>query len=154
MKIEDIHQSKTVRGIIIGIGITIVVLLILFAGMNIGEHRARFANQLGDNFERNFMGPMNRGGGFWSGVMPGGHGVIGEIVSINLPQIVVSGQDNIEKIIAVGENTAIHQFQKDIQSSELKVGDFVVVLGNPNDQGIIDARLIRVMPSINEKIEK
>jgi hypothetical protein len=146
---EEIHKSKMVRNIIIGIGIVIVVLGILRIGISVGERRARFVGQFGDNFERNFVGPMGRRGvgGFLDEGLPGGHGAAGQIVSINLPQIVVTGPDNLEKIVAVGTSTVIRQFQQNIQSTDLKVGDSVVVLGSPDNSGVIDAKLIRIMPA-------
>jgi len=158
MKIEDIHNSKTVRDAIIIIGITIVVLGILRVGIGIGERRARFAGQFGDNFERNFLGPRNgmvggMGGGYFGKMMPGGHGATGEILSIKLPQMIVAGPDNLEKIVLIGTSTLVRRFQENIQSSELKVGDFVVILGNPNDSGQVEAKLIRIMPNPNYEIK-
>lgn len=147
MKLEDIHKSKVVRDIIIVIGIIIVVLGILFVGMNIGERRARFAGQFGQNYERNFSGPRGgmMGGGYFGRMTPGGHGAIGNILSINLPQIIINGPDNLEKTILVSTSTTVRQFQQNIQSTDLKVGDSVVVIGNPNNNGQIEAQLIRIM---------
>ncbi len=147
MKLEDIHESKIIRDIIIIIGIVIVVLSILFIGINIGERRARFAGQYGDNFERNFVGTRNgMMGGYFGQMLPSGHGAVGNIVSISLPQIIITGPDNLEKTILVGTSTIVRQFQQNIQSSDLKTGDSVVVIGNPNNSGQIEAALIRVMP--------
>ncbi len=148
MNIENLSKSKNVRAVIVSIGVLVVVLSILFAGINIGERRARFAGNYGDNFERNFMGP--RGGqmpgrGFFNEMLPGGHGAVGEIISINLPQLIVSGPDNLEKTVLVSSTTVFRRFQENIQSSELKAGDFVVVIGNPNDNGQVEAKLIRIM---------
>jgi hypothetical protein len=153
MDLKNIHESKAVRDIIIVIGIIIIVLSILFAGMNIGERRARFAGQFGQNYERNFLGPRGgmMGGGYFGEMMPGGHGAIGNILSINLPQIIINGPDNLEKTVLVGTSTLVRQFQQNIQSSNLKVGDFVTVLGNPNNNGQIEAQLIRIMPSPGTK---
>jgi len=147
--IKKIYESKLGRNIVIGIGVVIVILGILEVGMSVGEHRARFAGEFGNNFERNFLGPRDgmMRGMFFEERMPGGHGAAGEIVSINLPQIVVSGPDNLEKIIVVGTSTAVHEFQQNLQSTDLKVGDFIVVLGSPNSQGQIEAKLVRIMPS-------
>lgn len=149
MDLKNIHESKTVRDIIIAIGILIVVLGILGVGINIGERKARFAGEYGENYQRNFLGPRAgmMGGGYLPGVMPGGHGAIGNILSINLPQIIISGPDNLEKTIIVGTTTSVRLFQENIQSSQLKVGDSVVIIGNPNESGQIEARLIRVMPN-------
>jgi hypothetical protein len=147
MKLEDIHQSKVVREIIVIIAVVISVLFVLLIGINIGERRARFAGEFGNNFERNFIGP--RGGimgGFFNQRLPGGHGAIGKIISINLPQMIISGPDNLEKTILVSTSTLIRRFRENIQSAELKVGDFVVAIGDPNNKGQIEAKLIRIMP--------
>lgn len=147
MDLKNISESKTVQKIIIIIGIIIVVLGILFVGMNIGERRARFAGQFGQNYERNFLGPRGNmmGGGYFGMMTPGGHGAIGNILSINLPQIIINGPDNLEKTILISASTTVRQFQQNIQSSDLKVGDSVVIIGNPNNSGQIEAQFIRIM---------
>lgn len=150
MDLKDIHKSKTVRGIIIGLGITILVLGIFKLGMVAGYHKARFSQRFGDNFNRNFVDP--RGEGFFKDFSdrrgpPGGHGAVGKIVSIALPLIVVAGPDNIEKTIIVGVDTEVREFRNEITTDNLKVGNFIVVLGNPNDNGQVEAKLIRVIPS-------
>lgn len=145
---KNIHQSKTVRGVLIGIIICVILLFVFTAGISVGEHRARFAGQFGDNFERNFMGPknpemfavMNRN------EMPSGHGAVGEIISLKLPQIIVSGPDNLEKTVLVSTSTIIRRFQENISASELQTNDFVVVIGRPDTNGQIEAGLIRIMP--------
>jgi len=148
MNIRDIHKSKIVRGILIGIGVAVLILIIFQAGMVAGYHKARFGARFGDNFERNLIGP--RGGGFGGKFitrgMPGGHGAAGEIISISLPQIVVAGPDNLEKTILVGTSTRIREFQDEITSDKLKAGNYIVVLGTPNNDGQINAKLIRLMP--------
>jgi hypothetical protein len=148
MKTEDISKSKIVQKTIISIGIVVVVLIILLVGVKIGEHRARFSGQFGDNFERNFMGPKTgMMGGFLNERSVGGHGVIGNIVSIKLPQLIITGPDNLEKTILVSTSTVIRQFQNNIKNYDLKIGDSVVVIGNPNDKGQVEAKLIRIMPA-------
>src|SRR3989338_3704814 len=122
--LKDIHKSKTVRGIIIGIGVAILVLGIFKLGMVAGYHKAKFSERFGDNFNRNFVDP--RGEGFFKdnslGRGPiGGHGAVGEIVSIALPFIIVSGPDNIEKTIIVGVNTEMREFRNKITTDNLKV---------------------------------
>lgn len=154
---KNIHESKTIRGIIIGIGIAIIILLIFSAGISVGEHRARFAGHFGDNFEKNFMGPrgdlMKKTKDQFFRMQPGGHGAIGKIISIKLPQIIISGPDNLEKTVLINASTTIRKFQENIQSSDLKNDDFIVIIGNPNDQGQIEAKLIRIMPQSNEIYE-
>lgn len=149
MNIQDLHKSKTVRGILMGIGIAILVLVIFQTGVTVGYHKARFVSRFGDNFNKNFVDPKHGGAGdkFLMRGMPGGHGALGEIVNISMPQIVVAGPDNLEKTILVGTTTRIRQFQNEITINDLKIGDFIVVLGVPNSEGQIEAKLIRTMPT-------
>lgn len=151
---EDLHKSKMVQKIIVIIGIVIVVLSILKVGIGIGESRARFAGQFGDNFERNFIGPRDgmMGKAGFGRMMPGVHGAAGEIISINLPQLVISGPDNLEKTVLLSTSTTIRHFQQNVASTDLKVGDFVVIIGNPDNSGRVEAKLIRIMPSPETQI--
>jgi len=155
MDLKNIHKSPTVRGILIGLAVIVVMLLIFQAGQVTGYRKARFAGNFGNNFERNFLGP--RGGEMkimFNSSIPGGYGAIGKIATITLPQIVVIGPDNIEKIISVGTTTQIHRFQEEIKASDLKTGDSIIVLGSPNESGQIEAKLIRVMPEPGEEFTR
>lgn len=152
---QDAHYSKNVRNVIIGIGILIILLGVLKVGISIGEHRARFAAQFGDSFERNFLGPRSGMMGVrFAPIMPNGNGAIGEIISLNLPQAVISGPDNLEKTVIIGTSTAIRRFQENIRSADLKTGDWVIVIGNPTDNGQVEAKLIRVMPKPSQEFTK
>jgi len=149
MNIKDSIQSQSFKGILIGIFIAIIALVIFQSGVAVGERKASFAHRFGDNFERNFRDPR---GGFMQQKMlggenmPGGHGAVGEIVGISLPLIVVAGPDNLEKTIVVESNTEIREFRDSITADKLKVGDFIIVLGAPNSEGQVGAKLIRLAP--------
>ncbi len=150
MDLKDIHNSKTVRGIIIGLGVAVLVLGIFKLGQVSGFHKAMFSQRFGDNFNRNFIDP--HGGGFFKDFSDrrgplGGYGAVGKIVSIQLPLIVVAGPDNLEKTILIKEDTLVRQFREEVKVTDLKVGDNIVVLGVPNEGGQIEAKLIRTVPS-------
>ncbi|MFA6520525.1 MAG: hypothetical protein WCT44_02890 [Candidatus Paceibacterota bacterium] len=149
MDLKNIHNSKTVRGILIGLGVAIIILGVFKLGQVSGLHKARFSERFGDNFNRNFIDP--REGGFFKDFSdrrgpPGGNGAVGEIVSIKLPLIVVAGPDNLEKTILIKEDTLVRRFQDEVKVADLKIGDNIVVLGVPNDVGQIEAKLIRAVP--------
>ncbi len=151
MNIKNFIQSQSFRGILIGLGIAIVVLVIFQAGVSVGFRKATFGHRLGDNFERNFKDP--RGGKFifqsMSGGMdmPSGHGAVGKIVSIALPLAVVAGPDNLEKTLVISEDTEIREFRDVVTKDKLQVGNFIIVFGTPNDKGQIEAKLIRLTPA-------
>ncbi len=150
MNIKNFIQSQSFRGILIGIVIAIITLVIFQAGIAVGYRKATFGHRLGDNFEQNFKDP--RGGNFGFPGMPGGmdmpsgYGATGKIVSIALPLVVVAGPDNLEKTLVINEDTEIREFRNSITKDKLQVGNFIIVLGIPNDKGQIEAKLIRLAP--------
>ncbi len=145
---KDFFRSKIFSGIIIGIGVLIIVGVIFQAGKFVGLKKAEFSGRMGDNYSRIFDGQ----GGEMMGLppigldLPGGHGSVGKIIKIDLPKVVVEDRGNVEKVIIVGGKTLIREFRDEIKSSDLEVGDFIVVLGKPNNIGEIEADLIRTMP--------
>ena len=150
MNIKEYIKSQSFKGILIGIFIVITILVIFQAGVVVGGRKASFAHRFGDNFERNFRDP--RGGGLMPKGMPlgtdtpGGHGAVGQIVSIALPHVVVAGPDNLEKTIIISTDTRIREFRSELTPNDLEVGDFIIVLGTPNDEGQVEAKLIRLAP--------
>jgi len=154
MDIKKYFQSKGFKITIIVIGVLIVELLVFQAGMFTGFKKASFSYGFGDNYYRNFNGrmmgendPMMRGLPFNERDLENSHGAIGKIVKITSSSIVVADQGGIEKIVAIGKDTIIKQFRDNVDLKNLKVGDFVVVLGTPNDKSEIEAKLVRLMPS-------
>ncbi len=142
-------RSKTILAIVVSIGIFVVLLLILWAGMLIGYMKAGYSYRFGENYYRNFGGPKqgeSRGFGMMRDEMMSGHGVAGKVIKINPPTIIAEGTDNVEKIIKVTDDTQIRKFRDSISVNEIKVGDTIVVIGNPNGNGEIEAELVRVMP--------
>lgn len=158
--LKEFTASKSFQGILIGIGISIVGLLIFQAGVMVGQHKAQFGDRLGGHFERNFV-DMERGGfpspqgfGFGEPLPPGGHGAVGEVISVTLPTFVIAGPDNLEKTVTVTDDTLIREFRDELSIDGIETGKFVVVLGEPNDDGVIEAKLIRFLPSPPDFISK
>jgi hypothetical protein len=144
--IKKVFESKTSFRILCGIGIVVVALLIFSAGITVGFRKASFGRAWGENYERNFGMMPNRpilGGDNF----PNAHGAIGKIIKIELPTIIVQDKDNTEKVILIGSDTKIQEMTANISASNLSVDDFVVIIGNPDDKGQIEAKFIRVMPA-------
>lgn len=142
-------QYRALKWAIIGLAGFVVVVLIFGAGIFVGGVKARFSYRWAENYHKNFAGPR---GGFlndWQSMplLPGdfieGHGVFGEIIELKDDGFVVKGQNDIEKIVITTKNTVIKKGMKTAQDG-LRVGDRVVIIGSPNDQGQIEAKLIRV----------
>jgi hypothetical protein len=143
--IKKVFESKVSFKILCGIGIIIVTLLIFSAGINVGFHKASFGRAWGENYERNF-GMMPNRLMFGRDNFPNANGAIGKIIKIELPTIIVQDKDNIEKVVLIKNDTQIQKTKEAVTINDLKIDDFVVVIGAPNDQGQIEAKLIRIMP--------
>jgi len=134
------------------VGIFIIALVSFSAGVAVGFHKAKFSFKFGENYERNFIGPMHDGP---MGMMPfppefegkgmrNGHGVAGTIISISDSNIVIKDRDGKENTIAVSDKTIINLGRDAIKIADLKNDEEIVVIGKPGDDGVINADLIRV----------
>lgn len=147
-KILSFFESKILVGVLYGIGIVIVLILIFSAGFSVGFHKASFGRAWGENYERNF-GMMPGRPEFGRDNFPNAHGSVGKIIKIELPTIIVEDKDATEKVVLLNTSTKIQQKRKIIEQKDLKIDDFVVIIGSPNDKGQIEAKFIRIMPSPN-----
>ena len=148
-ELKNIWASKLFRRLILVLVAVIVTLFVFQAGRFVGFRQASFSYRLGDNYYRAFEG--RRGGmmgvpSLFGGDLPGGHGAVGKIVKITLPTITISTPDNIEKTVLINSGTIIKQLRQNGTSTDLKVDDMVVVVGQPTSDAQIEAKLIRILP--------
>ena len=170
--IKSIKKSGSAKKLKLAIGIVgaMIFALVVFAvGVAVGLHKAKFSYQWGQNYERNFMGigrgkvdmmDMDDHNGIM-GIRPVGsmmnlsrniegrdfrnaHGLAGTIISILENNIMVKDRDNKESTVAVTEKTIIKDHMADIEITDLKADDQIVVMGKPDEKGVIRADLIRV----------
>ena len=134
-----------------------VLALVFGAGLGIGYRKAGFSYQWGDNYHKMFGGPRE---GFMRQMPPAPfrieddfinpHGTTGSVIKVDGNNLIIKGNDNVEKTILVSDKTIIRSGRQNIKVADLKVGDLTVTIGQPNDQGQIDASLIRIFPLINK----
>ena len=151
MDFKNIIQSKAYKIAAISLAAILVLFLTFSAGMRVGFYKARFSYQWGENYHKNFAGPRNgmlRGAfkDFGGKDLIDSHGAAGQILKIDGPTLVIKGRDNVEKIVVVKEDTVIRRFAETIKLDDLKVDSNIVVIGEPNGQGQIEAKFIRTMP--------
>ena len=146
MNIKKYFQKDPVSKIILILSIILVILVVFQAGFLVGHYKGTFVNNLNDRYyrgmgdPRSFLAPfMQRG----DEINP--HGAAGEIISKNLPKIIVKGQGRAEEIININSKTDIRKFRNIASTSDLTVGENIVAIGEPNDNGEIDAKIIRIM---------
>ncbi len=148
MDFNKFFQSKLFKIILLGIGGLAALLLAFKAGEFVGYKKANFSCRWGENYHKNFGGPRNGILGDFSDQddFMGAHGTSGQIIKIDPAAIVIKSQNSVEKIIAVKNGTVIKRFMDTIKLSDLKTDDYIVVIGDPNDAGQIEAKFIRLMP--------
>jgi len=148
MDFNKFFSSKIFQGILLGISIFIVILIVFKIGMTIGFRKADFSYRWGANYHRNFAGPR---AGFFQELLDRDvvetSGTFGQVMKIDGLKIVVKGANDVEKIIVINEKTTtIRRFKETLQPSDLGIDDRIVVIGEPNSAGQIEAKLIRVFP--------
>lgn len=174
MNLNEIVKSKYFKWTLIIIGELILLLVIFNAGMFIGFKKANFSYQWGENYHKNFGGPREgfmpgpmpipgKGPGpdFMGEDFVNPHGTTGVILSISTstppsayqatstpaqtaPSLIIRGNDNTEKTVIIGADTIIRRNRDTITVNNLAGGEMVVVIGEPNNSGQIEAKFIRV----------
>jgi len=148
MEFKKVLGSKMFKISAVVIGIVLVALVSFAAGMAAGFHKARFSYMWGENYERNFAGP--RRGPFDSMPDPRGpdfrnaHGLAGTVISKNDSQLVIKDRDGKENTVAVSDRTSIKLRRDDIKIGDIKENDRVIVLGQPGENGVVNADLVRI----------
>ena len=139
-------QSKQYKHVI-GIICVIAVTLIIFnLGMRVGYMKASYTNASGENFYQSLAPGMKRHmPRFIDDISSGAHGASGKIISITLPTITIADKDGSEKIIHIENETILRSLRNTIAPTDLRIGDMVVVIGEPNEYAEVDARLIRII---------
>lgn len=147
--IDNLFKKKGwVRTTIFTLGIVFIVLIIFQAGRFTGYRQAAMTYGMGAKYYRVFD---ERGGPGPRDFFTEAHGAVGEIISVNLPTFVVKGPDNVEKVVLINDATEIRKFRSAASSTDLTTNEFVVVIGEPNTEAQVEARLIRIMPPPPER---
>lgn len=150
-KINQFVESKNFKILIYILGSIFILFFVFQAGMIAGFRKASFRHDWGSNYERNF-GPERKVPQFMDDIKgaPNAHGAIGKIIKVEFPNIVVLDKDQTEKVIIIKDDTSILERKEKVSKDVLVVDKFIIVIGNPNDAGQIEAKLIRIIPSPEE----
>lgn len=145
-----IIKSRVFRGVLIGIGAFAAALFVFQIGVHVGYRRASFTYRFGEEYRRSFSrrhdgrGPL----GFPRGEFLNAHGTSGKIVSVNPPKLVVASPDGTESVVRATSSTSVRRFRDEITIGDLQVDEQVVLFGEPNEAGEIEAKLIRAFPAL------
>ncbi len=151
---DNFIKSKWFKVAALTVAAALVIFLSFAGGVKVGSHKALFSCRWGENYERNFMGSKQSFGraglmglmtrGFEDRDFRNAHGLAGTIISIADNNLIVKDKDNKENTVAVTDQTLIKSKQENLKLENLKQDDQIVVVGNPGDNGVINASLIRV----------
>ena len=141
---NNLIGSKKIRYIIGGLIALIIVLLIFQAGVFVGYRKAFFSYRGGDRYIQMVEGPGENVG---DNDFATSHGASGQIVSVSLPSFVVASPNNREETVVIGDDTSIRMFRNNASSTDIHPKEFVVVLGEPDQAGNIQASFVRILPA-------
>ena len=142
---KALFRSPRYKKIVSVLGALIILLLTFQAGMAVGFHRAEF----GHRFDENYMNaygrhPEMRHEGFRDEPFES-HGAVGRVLSVSLPTMVVDDK-HVEKIVRVSSSTMVRHLRDRVDVASIKPNDFIVVIGEPNEQSEVVAKFIRTLP--------
>jgi hypothetical protein len=150
MNFQHLYKSKTFRTALITILGVSIVLAIFETGVAVGHRKAAFSYRFGEGYYRVFSGAEGRDSrgmmGFFDEDLPGGHGATGKVIRILPSSFVVASPDNTERIITTNSDTIVRRFRDVASTSDIKIDDFVITLGSPDEMGKVNAKFIRIMP--------
>ncbi len=127
------ERKTIVLGLAIGIGIAALFILALFVGIYLRNKKTSFF----PFWERRYGYEGHIRHKF-------GHGIVGNIESIDSIKFTVKNRFGEQKNILVDDKTIIKYEGLAIKFSDLKKDDRVVVIGEPSDGGI-KARMVRLI---------
>ena len=151
MDTKEFIQSKTFLGIVAGIFTLAILTGVFQVGQMVGFRRASFSYNWSEQYDRNFGGPQ-RGifGMMGSPRFVGAHGIFGTILKNEGDSLIITGANKIEQVVKLNGQTLIRRGSETIKVSDLAISEGIIVVGEPNNQGEILAKLIRSMSGTND----
>ncbi len=146
---QDLSTSPFVRRLLIVLASAVLLLGSFAAGVHVGERKARHLSRWQQNYPRIVPSrglPFNKRMPPLPPALPGGHGIFGNILTLNGNTLVIQGKDGIEEQVLVTSSTTLRLDQRTIRFEDLPADLTRVeaaVFGTPTTQGQIEARLIR-----------
>ena len=138
----DAVSSPKGRWTIGVVGALVLALLIFHAGVVVGSHRGQFGrSDMNRGFRPSFL---PEGFELPHGFIPNTHGAVGEITAVTLPNVTMKAREGTYQTILVSTSTVIRSMDS-TDTKSLSVGNKIIVLGEPDGQGRINATLIRIL---------
>ena len=143
------HQLWNHRSVRIGVyaGSTLLYTMLVFhAGAMFGARAILVEGP------RRFHGipppPLPFGVSMPHGFMPQGHGLVGVVQSVTPPYFTITTREGDETRVVLATSSTIRSGNSTLRASELRVGDAVILVGEPEHiegEGYLEAHLVRVI---------
>lgn len=146
---QPLITSRTTQ-IVLGILVTLILMSLSFlAGAKSSERRMRHLSNWSAHYPERMQ--PHRGMRMMEfrpqRPLPLPNGVFGRILSATGTNLMVEGQDHFEQNVLITTSTAIRTEQGTASMGDVQPNMEVGVFGQPNEQGQIEARLIRLFPN-------
>lgn len=143
---SELIKSVFLQRLLTVLGILIVLIALFTAGVAVGERKFRHLSGLCMNYDK-MRSPRHGSRGpfpFAPPMLPSTHGVFGKVLSISDQGLVVQGKDDIEQDVLITSSTMIRIGDKTGTAADIQPDIDASVFGAPNNQGQIEATLIRL----------
>ena len=144
---QDLLKLKKIRITLWVVGELVLLLVVFGLGMAVGDHRSLFASRFGENYYHNFLGMGDGFGGRMEMGHFNTHGVAGTVIDVTSSTISVKNFRGSEESVAILPETIVSENDNTVSSTVITVGNDVIVVGQPDNQGEIRARFIRLFTS-------
>lgn len=142
------------KSVLLTLGGCACIIAVFHVGVLVGYKKAMYSGHFGDNYERIFMGHrrnfMGENRGMWGHMdrpdFMGAHGLTGTILQVDGQTLILKDTNNTERSIVFSSSTAIRRMNENISVSNISTGTRAVIIGSPDEQGNIEAKLIRILP--------
>lgn len=145
---QKIIRHDILKWVIVGLLAIVVIVLAFGLGILVGEKKAKFSYRWAEQYHKMFAGPRAGFFGDWRSFprreFIEAHGNFGEIIEIKENEFVIKGKEDVEKVISITDKTIIQKERLKTKKEDLKVGNWVVVIGSPTEEGKIEAKFIRI----------
>jgi hypothetical protein len=143
---KDFFSPQKFKKILWIVGGIAAMFLIFGFGVAVGYRKALFTSSWGQNYYRNFYGSANGGpmGALTDHAPWNAHGVTGSVIGVSSSTISLQDGDNDERSVAISSDTVIRKMDSVISAGMISVGDKIAVIGEPNENGQVRARFVRV----------
>jgi hypothetical protein len=137
-------QSKKLHIVLWALAGLIICLLIFGFGMMVGSARAGFVARFNENYYRNFNGPPGPLSGMMGPNPVAMHGLVGTVINVGSSTITIEDPMGNEQFVGAASGTVFRESGNDISIGEIKIGDRIAAIGEPDTQGKVQAHFIKV----------